>query len=270
MPDNLDAVTEPLATMLREPIDPRTLPVRFSRLKHIARSPAHYFQACQWPDGEQSLSMRLGSGVHAIVLGTPVVRFPGRRAGGAWDAFKAEHAGKTILNAAEWDEAHRMAQAITSHRAAMDLLFADAAQIEREIKWRCMGRECSSRPDSWSPFRVVDLKTCRTAEPAAFTREALRMHYHVQLAAYQDAIGYATGGAEPERAYIVAVENDAPHAVTLFEVSPRALEQGARTWCAWFDRLLVCEATNQWPAYSEAPVLLDTPEDPFTTWSDAA
>jgi hypothetical protein len=62
---------------VRRLVDPRGVPVRFSHLKAMDRSPAHYVHAVQH-EREESLSMRLGSATHALVFGTPrVVVFRG-------------------------------------------------------------------------------------------------------------------------------------------------------------------------------------------------
>lgn len=54
-------------------IDPRKASVRFSNLKKIDKSPAHYLDAIQRGATEESLAMRLGSGTHAIIFGTPEI-----------------------------------------------------------------------------------------------------------------------------------------------------------------------------------------------------
>lgn len=247
-----------LATMLDAPIDPRSIPTRFSLLKLMALSPAHYYAACQRDEDDQTIALRLGSGVHAIVLGEPVIRFSGRRAGKAWEAFAADHADKTILNDREWVEAQSMASAILRRREAMEILFYNTI-VEQRIDWTFLGRACRSTPDARGPYHVAELKTCRTSNPTVFIRDAMRMFYPSQLAFYQDAIGHAED-VTPEKAYIVAVEKSDPYPVTILELTERALEQGRRVVRLWFEQLLNCEASSEWPEYAASIVPFDVPD----------
>lgn len=258
-PCNTDP-SEELATLLAAPIDPATLPVRFSRLKWMALSPAHYFAACQRAGSEEeTIAMRLGSGVHAIVLGQPVRRYSGRRAGDKWEAFKAKHAGETILNDREWAEASAIAGSILRHREACAILF-DGTEVERTIEWSYLGRACSSRPDARGRYHIADLKTTRTSKPGLFAREAIRMHYHAQLAFYDDA-NHAERGEHFSNAYVVAVEKTDPFPVTVYRLTERALDLGRRSNRLWMEQLLACEAACTWPAYSESIVDLDAPDE---------
>lgn len=261
MDSDAEAMTAELAEQLasNERIDPRSVPVRFSRLKRMALSPAHYLHSVQ-RSGEDAdrLEYRLGSGVHAIVLGKPVIRYSGRRAGKAWDLFAVEHADKVILNDREWAEAQAMASAITRNREACTLLW-EGTTIETEIRWRHLGRECSSTPDAITRHHVAELKTSRTAHPSWFVREALRFHYHVQLQAYRLAALDAHGWSI-DAAYVVAVEKDPPYPITIFRLTDRALDEAHNTWSAWFQQLLVCEEADQWPEYASALVDFDVPE----------
>lgn len=274
MSADLDALTAPLAEQLvandnaaaaNDNIDPRSLPVRFSRLKLMSQSAAHYYADCQrelaGDDDDKGATLRIGSAVHAIVLGTPpVIRFSERRAGKAWDMFKLEHAGKLILNDREWWESMAMASAVTRRKEAMQILFEDSI-IEQRIDWSYLGRACRSTPDSRSEHWVAELKTARTSNPAAFVRDGLRFQYHVQLAAYLDAIEHETK-RRPSKAYIVVVESKRPNPVSIFRVTDRALEQGAKTFRLWFERLLICEQSNSWPEYTDGIVDFDLPELP--------
>lgn len=241
-------------------VDPRTVPVRHSNLKLMSLSPAHYWHACQRkPDAGQSLAMRLGSGVHAMVLGTPVERYSARRAGKDWEAFKRDHANSTILNDREWAEAQAMSAALLRHREAMAILF-EGTTIEQPIEWEYLGRKCRSIPDARAPYVLAELKTGRTAHPAMFVRDAIRMHYHCQLAFYAMAIEHATGIA-PTNVYSVVIEKYAPHPVTILRLTDRVIELGRKTIRLWMEQLLACEAANVWPAYSESIVDFDAPDD---------
>lgn len=240
-------------------VDPRTLPVRFSRLKHFARSPAHYWQSCQF-SADDSLARRLGSGAHALVFDQPYAVFTGKvRRGKDWEAFKARHADIPIMNEKEFRKARAIADAILRHRMARHLMFDDEPRIEQEIVWEFLGRKCSSRPDSISPLRVVDLKSTQSSHPDEFPRQAFRMLYPAQVSFYTEAAKVLEWS--PPRHYLIAVEQKLPHAVTCFKVTSEALDLGERCWRGWFETLLVCESSNEWPEYTSAVIDLDVPSE---------
>lgn len=238
-------------------IDPRTIPVRFSRLRQMAASALHYWSAVQ-DDRPDTIAMRFGRGVHALVLGTPVIRWTGKtRQGKAWEAFKAKHADKEILSTKEWDRAHGLYEAIKRHPLANDAIFAGEAVLEEQIEWQFMGRACTSRPDSrYGVERLVDLKTTRCAEPRKFERDAMWRGYHGQMDFYRHAIRDRFG-AFPRESLVVAVEPIKPFAITVMRLTPNALQHGEKVWRGWFESLLVCEAANVWPAYTDALADLD-------------
>lgn len=249
-------------------VDPRTVPVRFSNLKHISRSPLHYWDAVQL-DREDTLAMRLGRGAHAMVLGMPVVLYPGKvRNGKDWDRFKAEHPDTEILNRSEWAKAEGIANAIRRHRhgdpavpSAPQILFDDAV-LEEVIEWEFLGRKCTSRPDSRkTDGRIItDLKTTRNAEPNWFKRDAMLRAYDAQLGFYDQASAYKTG-RDADELYAVAVESKRPYAVTVLRLTDEARERGRKMCRLWFEQLLNYEAANHWPAYVDHIVDLDVPSD---------
>lgn len=249
-------------------IDPRTVPVRFSNLKHIARSALHYWDAVQL-DREDTLAMRLGRGAHAMVLGMPVILWTGKtRNGKEWERFKAEHADKEILNRSEWARAEGIANAIRRHRhgdpavpSAAQLLFDDAV-LEQIIEWEFLGRKCTSRPDSRkTDGRIItDLKTTRNAEPGWFRRDAMMRVYDAQLGFYDQASAYHTG-RDADELYAVAVESKRPYAVTVLRLTDEARERGRKMCRLWMEQLLNYEAANHWPAYVDHIVDLDVPAD---------
>ncbi len=222
-------------------IDPRTVPARFSRLKHFSASPLHYWQAVQ-DDKDDTIAMRFGRGVHALVLGTPVIRFPGKtRQGKMWEAFKERHADKEILSGKEWDRANGMVDAIRRHSLANEALFAGTT-LEETIEWEFNGKACTSRPDArCGTDRNVDLKTTKCAEPRKFERDAMWRGYHAQFSYYGRAIKECFG-AFPKESLCVAVESVKPFAITVLELTPGALVEGEKCWRLWFERVQQCEA----------------------------
>jgi PDDEXK-like domain of unknown function (DUF3799) len=240
--------------------DTRSIPLRYSVLKHMASSPLHARHALLKSGGEGSLALRIGSGCHALVFGTPeVVVWDGKvRRGKEWDAFEAENeaAGRVILNQTEYAGAQAMADAIKSNEIARRVLFAPDIVREQRIDWTWSGRAWRSTPDARA-FRVLaELKTTRCADPQWFWRDALRMHYPAQLAIYRHAIEQ-TDGVSPRDVYLFAVESSPPYAVVPYQLSERSLEHGWRKAQEWHARWLECEARDEWPGYTTGVEELD-------------
>ncbi len=252
-------------------VDPKSIPTRFSLLKQMAVSPAHYRHACQQPqddsisarlgasslDRDKSAALRFGSAVHYFLLGDPgsVARYTGRRdpRAHAYKAFvlEAEARGAVVvLTDFEYRRARAVADAIRRNETAMELLF-DGTVVEERIDWTFVGRACRSTPDARSKTHVADLKTTYTAEPAMFHRHAERLFYHAQAWLYAEALEETTG-IRPSASYVIAVEKTAPFPVSIFRFTERTLEIGEKLCRVWIERLNVCEATDSWPEYLQA------------------
>lgn len=255
-------------------IDPRTLQIRYSNLKHMGQSPAHYLHRVQRA-GDKSRSMDVGSAIHAVLLEgvTPIV-FEGEdgkkavRNGKRWDAFKADNEDKLILSPSEYRDTMGAVASIRAHKFAMGLL---DGEHEREIKaWTVAGRSCGGRPDVTHPERVTELKTGQTSCPFKFVRHGLRMGYHGQMGWYQEGLEHEDGVTR--ECWIVAVEAFAPYVVTPFEMKPRCIEQARKQNTLWVETLRVCEDSGFWPGYTQAPVTFDIPDEdgdePAYVWGD--
>lgn len=250
------------APNVRKLVDPRTMPVRFRHLMAMGRSPLHCLTAFQEPDRNETLSMKLGSGTHAMVGGKPVAVYPGPvRRGKQYDAFKATHPHAVILTAKEHAKAQAMNLAIRSHDEASALLFGPGVIREQELRWEFNGRKCVSTPDAFGPYGVVELKTTRCSQPNRFVRDAIWNGYVAQVCWYGQAVFRSTRASPVQSAYIIAVESAPPHAVTVLKLTERALERGEAQWRGWWERLMVCEQSGSWPAYSQCIVDLDYPDD---------
>jgi hypothetical protein len=97
---------------------------------------------------------------------------------------------------------------------------------------------------------------------------ALRMGWLAQGVWYLD--GLAAGGQILRHVRIVAVEPTAPYAVTVFKLTAKAMDGARRTYRSWFEHLMACEASDEWPPYAQGEVDLDVPDDePELDWGDA-
>lgn len=236
-----------------------TTPIRYSHLRAIGRSPAHYRHACEG-QREQTPAMRLGTIVHGLVLGGgQTVVYDGERRGKAWADFAAAHEGRDIVTATEVARAVPIADAVAADPVAGPLLRAPGARREETLSWSMEGLACQGTPDSFDPTTgiLLDLKTCSDASPRAFSRHAWSYSYHAQLAWYAHALTLA--GHTVRECLLVAVETSAPYGVTVHRLSPRLLEEGHRQWRAWWEQLRVCIAADQWPGYAETVCELDVP-----------
>lgn len=241
--------------------------VRFSELKTMSRSPAHFRCAYEYPI-ESTPAMRFGTLVHHLILGgTKFAVFSGeRRAGKAWDAFEGEHADELIVTQAELDRAIDIARKVQRHPFAGPLL---DGKNEHEMRWRAMGRDCAGRLDVLGRHQITDVKISTSAEPGWFARHAVRMAYHAQLAWYRD--GARENGVDVASANIIAVEARRPYAVTVFSLTDKALLDGQKLCRLWMERLEICQGAQEggyWPEYVEHVVPLDTLDDLDLTYGD--
>jgi hypothetical protein len=231
-------------------------PVRFYHLRAVARSAAHGEHALGGGEEEETYAMERGSALHHLVFGTAKVigYIDGKpRRGKEWEEFAARHAGAEILTASDYERASRMAEAVTGNKLAMSVL-RGAAEESFEFDW--LGRRCRATPDIRAAGYVTELKSTMDASIEKFGWQSRRLHYHAALAWYLQAVALSELG-RPSDALIVAVESSPPWPVVVRQLTPQALDVGARLVRLWMERLLVCERSGQWPGYAQGIVPLD-------------
>lgn len=268
----------------RKLVDPRTVPLRFHHLKAVGRSPAHCFESFQ-SEQDHSLAKRLGSGVHALLMGQPVETWdqpseaslkrrekakakgeplppitPAPRNGAEWDKFAAAHPGVTILSKAERLEAIRIVTAIRNNPEAAKWLTAPGVVYEQAIMWSQTGRARQSTPDIRCPFRVTEVKTTRSAAPHQFRWDVKRFCYHAQLVDQRNAV-FAQTGVMPQELCIIAVEKTRPYVVQTYRLTPRDTELGEQILGSWFEAYRVAEDSNSWDGYAYGTLDLEVPDD---------
>lgn len=236
--------------------------IRFSQLKTIARSPAHYQYALTHPT-DPTPAMRIGTLTHGMVLGGPQpVVYEGERRGNAWKEFKAAHEGVEIVTVAEHDQARAIADAVLADRRVTELLEGTTKETRAD---RVMhGLHVCGTPDAFSDTIVLDLKTTADARPDAFAWQCRKMHYAVQVVFYGDLLGGR------DRHLIVGVEAKGPHPVTILELTPEMVDRARRTYIGWIEQLQNCTLSGVWPGYSEAVLPLDAIESLELDFEEAA
>jgi hypothetical protein len=237
-------------------------PVHLSNLKHMSESPAHYMASLG--DGEDKAAYRIGRLTHVLTIGAQRgVRwdvYDGTRRGKEWEAFKAAREGVDLFTRPDLELSQAMANAVKANARAMQIL---RGEFEVPVTWTHeTGRVCSTRgidclngPEHYT----AELKTAVSSHPLRFTRDALRMGYHAQGAWVRDAA--ASLGHKITSHYVVAVEKKAPHVVTVFRLTERAIVEGQKLCRAWMEQLKICEESNSWPGYAQYVVDLDIADD---------
>jgi hypothetical protein len=256
-------------------VDPRTIPTRFSLLKQMALSPAHYLHACQQPQDDSLASrlgafasdrkeaFRVGNAIDVMLFSDTdekVIVYPGRRDPRvkAWQEFQREAADKgvvEILSGSEMEIVKNVVAALRARKDAMALLLKDTI-VQQRIDWQWMGKPVRSTPDARSRRHLVDLKSAVSAEPEAFKRQSRKFFYHAQAALYGDAM-IANGEPEVGERFLVVVEKAKPHPVTVFRIAESMIDIGARLNRLWMEKLQQCELANAWPVYAPEPAIVD-------------
>lgn len=232
-----------------------------SDLDLINKSPAHYRFAKDHPElRSETPAMTKGTLVHALVLeresaGERYVVMPEhikQRRGKEWEAFKAQAGDRTILKRDEWDDAQRIAEAVTSNPVALQIL-EDADAFERSVFAEEFetGVLCKCRPDILMGSHIFDLKTTSNANARSFSYSARNFRYHVQAAFYMDVCRWA--GLNVDRFGFVAVDTqDRPYQCTVFEqLADDDVERGRAEYMADLRRYAECAEAGEWPGYPE-------------------
>lgn len=237
-----------------------TLPgINWSTLRHMRRSGLHYKHAVR-NAREDTDTYRLGRLTHTLVLEPSrfdsdyVVWTGGRRKSKAWDAFRAEANGRTIVTVAQHDKAYAMAEAVQR-------VWTPPKHREITLQWTdpATGLACKGRLDALDGEYVTEIKTTYDAASGAMSRSLARYDYHCQLAHYR-AGAIACGLATPAtRVRIVAVESIAPYDVAIYGLDDEALIAGEEEVARLLARVAECTAAGAWPGRYTEPQPLSLP-----------
>jgi hypothetical protein len=241
-------------------------PVRFSHLRAYGRSAAHG-QHARLVDSDPTRDMERGTAVHALLFGNrAVIGYPGStRRGKEYDAFEAAHREHEILTMSEYQKALRMADAVRQCKLAEPYL---KGTVEKTLLFRWMGLDCRGTPDVRGDGFLTDVKSSKSADPTQFLWSARRFAYHAQLRYYEHGCQHHRFPVEDH--WIVCVESEEPHPVTVFHVEPEALEEGDKLLMLWAERLKNCEASAYYPPYVECTVPLVWPKEVEYDFGDEA
>ena len=237
--------------------------INWSTLREMRKSPAHYIYRLKNPR-KDSTRLAIGRASHTAILEVKrflkeYVMWPrenGDRRGKKWDAFKEQHAARTILKEDEYDLCIAISEAVEACPAAAAYL--DSGQSEHSVLWTdaTTGQACKGRIDwvSSSKSALVDIKTTNDVSPNRFGTTAARMGYHIQGAWYQAGYLAATGRRLP--VVTIAVEVEPPHDVAVYVLDEDALYAGEQEWMRLISDVASCKKSGKWPGrFTEEQVL---------------
>lgn len=247
---------------LRNPVDGR---VHYSDLRKMAQSPAHYRHGILHPK-EPTPAMLMGSAIDDCVFGGGhrIEVYDGVRYGRKWEEFASRNQGKIILKPEQSELSYTAALAVKRDPVAHVLIYGPGVEHQRVVHWEQNGLPFAAGIagdrggfDVLGPHYVADLKSTTCTQPDQWSRHAVRMMYHCQMAAYR--AGARCIGREVRNCFLIGVEAYPPHCVTVLRLSDDLLEAGDKIVAGWCDTLRRCEDSDEWPGYTQSVVECDTP-----------
>lgn len=185
---------------------------------------------------------------------------------------KAREMGFTPLLTKHADKVRRMVAAARAQLVAHPDIRRDPfAEAEPEIGgfWRSDGVWNRMMVDGLDRKRRIawDLKThAGLADPHAWARRGIQMGADTRAAHYLDGLSTIEGG--PWRYLFVVVEKDAPHGLSVLEMSETALEMGRRKHAHARGLFRECLERGVWPAWPAEITTVDPPAYEVTRWFD--
>lgn len=140
---------------------------------------------------------------------------------------EAYELGKTPILASDLDKIRDMRRALLAHPIARNAFTSGTPELT--FLWRHPDYKlpCKARVD-WTKgdgSALIDLKTHENAHPRKLARLAFDLGYFQKAAWYLDGCEACTG-ERPKDFFIVAIEREAPHLITVARLDPRGIEWG--------------------------------------------
>jgi hypothetical protein len=253
--------------------------VNWSSLKHMADSPAHYHYHLTHQRKDTD-AMALGRAIHVAVLEPD--EFPrrytlwnpegGNRNTTAYKTFakSSEAAGLEVLLKPDYDKCLAVRDAVHAHDVAAGLLKGAAKEVTHQWTDTATGLACKSRTDAHVPNTLVDLKSTVTVDARLFGTHVARMQYHCQLAHYVAGLAAETD-TDPSLwlVKIIAVEQEPPHDVAVFDVPDDALYAGEQIVAELLSRVRSCADSGIWPGRYDTEQTLELPGWAYRSDADA-
>jgi len=252
--------------------DYKALPFEnFSRLKNLMppRTPAHYKAALE-TDQEETIDMRLGSGVHAWSLEGKKFPYAVRPVCNPVEPTDLWHGNKLWCKAwvkaqtIQWyspeeeERLHRMTKALDRSDLFQTLLEL-CPEREKVVTAELMGLPMKARLDMagwWEGSRlIVDLKKTPDACPRAWGRRAHQMHYDAQMFIYSSLLAMEERLERPPMVLHAVVEDSDATPVAIYSVPPEEWASGEEKTANAIKLLRDCREKVEWPGYTTDSII---------------
>lgn len=225
-----------------------------SGLDLIDRSPAHFrYRAPR----EATRAMEIGTAIHTALLEPErfkeeyilLSEVKDRRSAVYKDAVKSCGNSELVLTGKEADKVSGMQAVVYSNETARNHVNTKGwTELSVYANDPGTGVLCKCRFDSLSENLIsCDIKKTRDARPDDFARSVFNYRYHVQDAFYSDVFLWATG--QQLKAFtFLAVEEELPHAVKVYELDQTARNEGRERYQQNLDDYARCVELKEWPS----------------------
>ena len=260
--------------------DPCETPSLSQSVAHelVSRSPLHAWQMHPRLGGTKrppTVAKDGGTLIHAVLLGKghdslAVIDVDDFRTKAAREQRdEALAAGKTIIKAAVFEEAEKVAAVIAGRLLAFGIDLRKG-ESEVRIEWREQdGCLCRGMMDNLQIDRatIYDVKTIRSADLHTCQQSIMRYGYDIQGAAYRSAVGKLHPETAGRLTFIdIFVETKPPYAVSPLEHDPGLRALGEDKWQRACQAWVECLRTDRWPGYCAEVGLVTAPA--WALWND--
>jgi hypothetical protein len=247
--------------------------IRQSRLKAMARSPAHFKAAMEAPE-KQTRDFTLGRVFHTAVLEPKLFAKcyhlrpdtyqnekglvkPWSGNANVCKDWLSGHDDREILLSQELEAIIAMRKSVMEHPAARAALTEGDAEQCLFCADPQTGIGLKYRADWLSGNTIVDVKSTDDAGKIGFARSVAKFGYDVQAAVGLDMSKWL--GLNKDFFCFVATEKEPPYAVAVYQLDEESIAVGRSKYRRWLDLLDYCMKQESWPAYDEAIVRLSLP-----------
>ena len=220
---------------------------------------------------KESAAFDFGMALHLSILEPQkeslIICGPEDRRGNKWKDLKEEcdAKGQLLLTSGDYEAVFAAKASVFKHELAASLL---TGNVESEISVFHIdhetGLKCKIRPDLYNHDAniIIDLKTCVSASPQAFSKSMADYGYHIQNAFYE-RVWNEHHNKEIDGFYFIAIEKEPPYAVAIYELDDESFLEGWEQAKRAMFLYKKCMNENVWPGFGDQVQKIGIPKYAF-------